>query len=105
MVVQPFGTVIDGFVNRRPVFFWELWFGFDEGHDDERSDGRAEGVVGAGGRGVDIQALAVFGAAPGAVGSLVGEEEFDAAVDNGFDLLGLWRRDGCRLGALCGERG
>src|SRR6478752_10437016 len=100
MVVEPFGAAIDGFVNGRPVFFGELWLGFDEGHDDERSDGRAEGVVGAGGRGVDVQALAVFGAAPGAVGSLVGEEEFDAAVDSGFNVLGFSWRDGGRFGAF-----
>ena len=64
VVVEPLGAAIDGFVDVGPVFFGKLWLGFDERHDDERSDGRVEGVVGAGGRGVDVQALACVRGCP-----------------------------------------
>src|SRR4029079_5947661 len=105
VAIEPFGAAIDGFVDGGPVFFGELWFGLDERHDDERCDSRVEGVVGARGRGVDVEAFGVFGAAPGAVGALIGEQEFYAAVDGAGDLVGLWRRDWCGFGALGGERG
>ena len=66
-----------------------LRFGFDERHDRQARHAGAEGVVGAGRRGVDVEALGVFGAAPGAVRPLVVEQELDAALDGGGDFLRL----------------
>src|SRR4051812_49346776 len=105
VVVEPLRAAIDGFVDFRPIFFWEFWLGLDERHDDERRYGRMEGVVGSRGRGIYVQAFRMFGAAPGSVGALVSEEEFDAAVDGGFNLFRLWWRDRFGLGALGGEWG
>ena len=61
-------------------------------------------VVGTGRRGVDVEALGAFGAAPGAVGPLVGEQELDAALDRACDSLGRGRRDVGWLGARGGQR-
>ena len=88
--VEPVGAAIDGLGDGGPLVFGKLRLGFDERHDDERRDGGVKGVVGAGRRGVDVEALGAFGAAPGAVGPLVGEQELDAALDGGVDLLGRW---------------
>ena len=49
--------------------------------------------MGAGRRGIDVEALGAFGAAPAAVGALVGEKEFDAAVDSAGNVVRFRRRD------------
>ena len=64
-----------------------LRFGFDERHDRQAGDAAAERVVGAGSRGIDVEALGVFGAAPGAVRPLIVEQELDAAANGGGDFL------------------
>ena len=72
-----------------PLLVGGLRLGFDERHDRQGRDAGAKGVVGAGRRGVDVEALRILGAAPGAVGPLIVEQELDAALDRGGDLLRL----------------
>ena len=52
-----------------------------------------------------LRPLVRLGAAPGAVGPLVREQELDAALDGAGDLLGRGRGDWGRLGAVGGQRG
>ena len=60
----------------------------------------AKGIVGAGRRGVDVEALGAFGAAPGTVGTLVGEQELYAALDGAVISAGLGGVMGAGLGPL-----
>ncbi len=101
VLVEPVGAAVDGLrrlSGRSSSGSSRL--GFDERHDDERRDGGAKGVVRAGRRGVDVEALGAFGAAPGAVGPLVGEQELDAAVDGAVICFGLGGVMGAGLGPV-----
>ena len=77
----------------------------DEGGHAQGRDGAAEGVVGAGHGGVDVQPLGVACRAPRAARVLAGDEEVHAAGDGGLDGLGRRRRDGHGLGRGLGRGG
>jgi hypothetical protein len=81
--VEPRRATVNRLLNLRPLINRNARLDFDERHDDKRSNGRPEGIVGTGRRCIDVHGLRVFRTAPRAIGPLISEQIFHAALDRG----------------------